>query len=62
MYPEWKKGRRTFKVLTGTPAGKRPEGLGVDGGIIFELILRKLVSIRGIGLIRLKIDIIGGKM
>ena len=35
-----------------------PEGLGVDGCTILEWILKKEVSIKGIGLIRLKIRII----
>jgi hypothetical protein len=51
--------RSAFKILTGTPAGKRLLGLGVDGGTILEWILKKWVSIRGIGLIRLRIRIMG---
>ena len=35
------------------------EGLGVDGRTILEWILKKWVSIRGIGLIRLRIKVIG---
>ena len=35
------------------------EGLGVDGRTILKLILKKLVSIRGIGLIQLRIWIFG---
>jgi hypothetical protein len=35
------------------------EGLGVDGRTILEWILKKYVSIRGTGLIRLRIGIIG---
>ena len=35
-------GRRVFKVLTGTPTGKRfLEGLGVDERTILECILKK---------------------
>jgi hypothetical protein len=26
MSPEWKEGRRAFKILTDTPTGKRPLG------------------------------------
>ena len=47
-------GRSAFKILTGKPTGKRP-----FGRIILEWILKKRVSIRGIGLIRLRIWIIG---
>jgi hypothetical protein len=35
------------------------EGLDVTGRIILEWILKKYTSIRGIGLIRLRIGIIG---
>ena len=35
-------GRSAFKILTGTPTGKRPLGsLGVDGRTILERILKK---------------------
>ena len=49
-------GRSAFKILTGKPTGKRPwGGLGVDGRTILEWTLK----MRGIGLIRLRIEIIG---
>ena len=52
-------GRSAFKILTGTSTGKKPlEGLSVDGKTKLEEILKKQVSIRGIGLIRLRIGII----
>ena len=35
------------------------EGLGVDGRTILERTLKKYVSIRGIGLMRLRIAIMG---
>ena len=47
-------GRNAFKVLTGTHAG-----VGVGGRTVLEWTLKKSVSIRGIGLIRLRIGIIG---
>ena len=47
-------GRNAFKILTG-----KPTGLGVDGRTILEWILKKWVSLRGTGLIRLRIGIIG---
>ena len=54
------KGRSAFKLLTGKPTGKRPLGdLGVDGRTILEWTLKRYVSMRGIGLIRLRIGIIG---
>ena len=34
-------GRSALKILTGTPAGKIPLGLGVDGRTILEWILKK---------------------
>ena len=35
-------GRSTFKILTGTPKGKRPlESLDVDGKTILERILKE---------------------
>ena len=50
----------TFKILIGKPTGRRPYGvLGVDGRTILELTLKRLASMRGIGLIRLRIGIIG---
>ena len=48
-----------FKILTGTPTGKRPVGsprLRWEDNIRMDL---KELGIRGIGLIRLKIGIIG---
>ena len=45
-------GRNAFKISTGTPTGKRP--LGKPRRIweeILEWILKKYVSIRGIGLL-----------
>ena len=53
-------GRSAFKILTNKPIGNRPlGGLGVDGRKILEWILKKQVSIRGVGLIWLRIGIIG---
>ena len=52
-------GRSAFKILSGTPAGKYPLGRpSIDGSTILEWILKKLVSIEGIGLILLRIGII----
>ena len=49
-------GRSAFKILTGKPTAKRfQESLGVDGRTILEWLLKKYVSRRGIGLIRLRI-------
>ena len=47
-------------MLIGSPT-KRDlyEGLGVDGRTILEWILMKWVSMRGIGLVHLRIGIIG---
>ena len=51
-------GRSTFKVLTGTPTGKKPlERPRRRWKTVFEWISKKWVSIRGIGLIRLRIGI-----
>ena len=47
------KGRSAFKILTGKP------GLGVDGRTILEWTLKRSVSMRVIGLIQLRIGIIG---
>ena len=47
-------GRSAFKILTGKPTGKRPLGR-----TILEWTLKRSVSMRGIGLIRLRIGIIG---
>ena len=49
------KGRSAFKIVTGKPTGKIPL---VDGRTILEWTLKRLVSVRGIGLIRLRIGII----
>ena len=46
-------GRSVFKILT---------GLGLDGRTISEWILKRWVSMRKIGLIRLRIGIIGEAM
>ena len=52
--------RSAFKILTGKPTGKRPLGrLGVDGRTILEWTLKRWVFMRRIGLIRLRIGIIG---
>ena len=48
-------GRSAFKILTGKPLG-RPRCRWEDN---IRMILNKYVSIRGIGLIRLSIVIIG---
>jgi hypothetical protein len=48
--------RSSFKILTGTSTGKvLQEGLDVHGWTIIKFILKKQVSIQGIGLIRLRI-------
>ena len=55
-----KEGRSAFKIVTGKPAGKRPLGRPRsrwEDNI--EWTLKKLVSIKGIGLIRFRIGIIG---
>ena len=55
-----KEVRSDFKMLTGKPRGKRPLGRPVvHGRIILEWILKKYISIRGVGLIGLRIGIIG---
>jgi hypothetical protein len=51
------KGRSALKIWIGEPTGNG--GLGVDGRTIFEWSLKESVSIRRIGLIRLRIGIIG---
>ena len=54
-----KEGRSAFKLLTCTFTGKRPLGRPRRRWEdILERILKKYVSIRGIGLIRLRIGII----
>ena len=35
------KGRTAYKILTGTPAGKRPLGRPVDGRTMLEWVLKK---------------------
>ena len=56
-------GRSAFKILTGTPAGRRPLGrsrrrLGDNA----RMDLKEIDTVRGIGLIRLVIGIIGGPL
>ena len=54
------KGRSAFKILIGKTTGKRPLGRSRrrwEDNI--RMYLKKQVSIRGIGLIRLRIEIIG---
>ena len=53
--------RSALKKLTSKPTGKRWERgkSGREGRTILEWILNKQASIRGIGLIRLRIGIIG---
>ena len=52
--------RSAFKILTDTHTGKIPLGRPrLDGRTILKWILKKLVSIRGIGLIRFRIGIVG---
>ena len=50
-------GRSAFKILAGTPTGKRP--LGRPRRSWEDNIRMNLKEIRGIGLIRLRIWIIG---
>ena len=60
-------GRSAFKILTGKHTGNGVNlqerdlwgGLGVDGRKILEWTLKRYVSMRVIGLIRLRIGIIG---
>ena len=56
-------GRSTYKILTGTPAGRRhlgrPRRRWEDN---FRMDLKSLVSIREIGLIWLRIGITGGPL
>ena len=47
-------GRSASKILTCKPTGKRPLGR-----TILEWTLKRLLPMRGIGLIRLRIGIIG---
>jgi hypothetical protein len=53
-----KEGRSAFKILKGLRERDLYGGLDVDGRTILKWILKKKVSIRGIGLIRLRIGII----
>ena len=58
--PRIEEGRSAFKILTGTPTGKRPSGRPRhrwEDNI--KMDLKEIVSVRGIGLIRLRIGIIG---
>ena len=50
-----KAGRNSLKLTL----NQQEEGPGVDGRTILGWILKKQVSIRGIGLIRLRMGIIG---
>jgi hypothetical protein len=53
-------GRSAFKILTVNLLERDLwGGLGVDGRTILEWTLKRWVSMRGIGLIRLRIGIIG---
>ena len=50
----------TFKILLGKPTGKRPlQGLSINRSTILEFILKKWVSVQGIGLIQLRVRIFG---
>jgi hypothetical protein len=54
-------GRSAFKIITGTPTGKRPLGRPshrLEDNIRMDL--KQIVSIQGIGLFWPKIGIIGG--
>ena len=56
-------GRSAFKILTGTPARKKPLGRPRrrwEGNIRMDL--KEIGIIRGIRLIRLRIGIIGGPL
>ena len=48
-------GRSGFKILTGKPSGMRPRRRWEDN---IRMDLEEIVSMRGIGLIRLRIGII----
>ena len=55
--------RSAFNILTGTPAGKRPlETPRRRWEDNIRMSLKELVSIRGIGLIRLRVGIIKGSL
>ena len=52
--------RSAFKILTGNLQERDIwGGLAVDGRTILEWTLKRYVSMRGIGLIRLRIGIVG---
>ena len=52
--------RSAFTIVTGKPKGRRPLGRPRRRWeTLLEWILKKYLSIRGIGLIRLRIGIIG---
>jgi hypothetical protein len=54
------KYRRLRRILTYKPTERNlKEGLGLDGRTILQCILKKSVSIREIGLIQLRIGIVG---
>ena len=59
MYPEW----RNFKTLTGKPTEKRflgrPKRIWEDNIRMYLKEIKKQVSTRGMGFIRLRIEIIG---
>ena len=56
-------GRSVFKILTSTPTGKIPLGRArCTWEDNIRIDLKKWVSIRGIGLIRVRIGIIGGPL
>ena len=53
-------GRNAFKILTSKSTGKKLLGSPrLNGRTILEWMLKKWVSLRGIRLIRLRIEIIG---
>ena len=53
------KGRSPFKILTGKPTGKRPLGRPRRRWKDIRMDIKEIGTIRGIGLIWLKIGIIG---
>ena len=57
--PRTEEGRNAFKILTGRPTGKTPVERPVDGRTILKWTLKRYVSMLGIGMIRLRIGIIG---
>ena len=53
-------GRNAFKMLAIKPTGNRPLGRRRRGcKINIRIILKKYVSVRGIGFIRLRMEIVG---